>query len=146
MDLFKVSYFSKKLTYGDQLGRVWIKIIKLFAHLWPSKALIEKKIWLKFIAIMRIFVEKWPLFSRSIISGNTKDTKKLIMKKTLLFRVEYLEISPEYFSKFFFSFQSRLWYLNSFDFERNFNNVYIYSSIGEYLLSMSCVYKHYRVT
>ena len=30
---------------------------------------------------MSIFVEKWPLFSRSIISGNTKHTEKLINKK-----------------------------------------------------------------
>ena len=65
------------------------------------KAILETKFDSN-IAIIRIFVEKWPLFSRSIISENTKDTEKLIRKKIF---VIFCEIFRNFF-RIFFSFQS----------------------------------------
>ena len=71
---------------------------------------------------MSIFVEKWPLLSRSIISGNTKDTEKLIRKKifVILFRIIFSVSKAD----------CDIWiHLSS----EEILGMYIYNSIVEYL-------------
>ena len=59
------------------------------AFLSSFKRTYRKKNGFKFIAIMTSFVEKWPLFSRPIIPGNTKDIEKLKRKKINVFCTIY---------------------------------------------------------
>ena len=53
---------------------------------------------------MGIFVEKWPLFSRSIIPKNTKVTEKLIKNKIFVIFSRILRNFSRIFFEHFFQF------------------------------------------